>query len=159
MQINELELSKICIKYAQFDPHPIWQFVSTFTKKRVEKTLNDLQQQSQGNPQAMEDAIINLISENAQGRRKQFAKYLLMAAVPKKMISPAKAKEIAQGLGIGGPDFEQYLTQHFGEEPNVDLFEELVGNSNNVNNAPAPQMQDTTQQDLQIAASLKTKVK
>ena len=161
MQINELELSKICIKYAQFDPHPIWQFVSNFTKKRVEKTLNDLQQQNQGNPHAVEGAVLNLISENAQGRRKQFAKYLLMAAVPKKMISPAKAKEVAHNLGIGGPDFEQYLTQHFGDEPNVDLFEELVGNSNgNTNNTVQfPQAQDTTQQDLQIAASLKNKAK
>ena len=133
-----LRLNKICIKYAQFDPHPVWQFVSVFTKKRVEKTLNDLQSNSQTydrtsldghgvNPE-VENSLVSLIQENAQGRKKQFAKYLLMAAVPKKMISAEKAKELAATLGIGGPDFEQYLTQHFGEEPKVDIFEELAGN-------------------------------
>jgi hypothetical protein len=157
MKIDEIALSKICIKYAQFDPHPIWNFVSGFTKKRVERTLSELQSQNQGNPQATESALIHLIQENFQGRKKPFAKYLLMAAIPKKMISAPKAKEIAESLGLAGPDFEQYLTQHFGEEPNVDIFEELAGTKNNTVEFPKPVPNNTMQQDLQIAASLKNK--
>ena len=129
MLIDQLELKKICIKYAQFDPHPIWQFVSGFTKKRVEKTLNELHEKYLGNTQAIEEAVIRMISENSQGRRKQFAKYLLMAAIPKKMISAPKAKEMAELLGLSGPDLDNYLAQHFGEEPQVDIFDELAGNN------------------------------
>lgn len=141
MQIDQLDLKKICIKYAQFDPHPIWQFVSGFTKKRVERELNDILSKNQNYDRTMlapgsvhtptEDSIVKVITDNSQGRRKQYAKYLLMGAIPKKMISAAKAKEMAELLGIAGPDFDNFLTQHFGEEPQVDIFDELAGNNQN----------------------------
>lgn len=141
MKIDQLELKKICIRYAQFDPHPIWQFVSRFTQKRVEKELNDIQSGSQNYDRTLlapgdvhtptEDSIVKVIMQNSEGRRKQYAKYLLMGAIPKKMISAAKAKELAAVLGIDGPDFDNYLKQHFGEEPNVDIFDELAGNNQN----------------------------
>lgn len=147
MQIDQLELKKICIKYAQFDPHPIWQFVSVFTKKRVEKELNDICNHGQTYDRTMlapgnihtptEDSVVKVIQENANGRRRQYAKYLLMAAIPKKMISAAKAKEMAELLGIAGPDFDSYLTKHFGEEPQVDIFDELAGTNQNNSAAPA----------------------
>jgi len=165
MQIDQLELKKICIKYAQFDPHPIWQFVSVFTKKRVDKTLEDMKSghenydrtslDGRGINTDVENALVNLINDNSQGRRKQFAKYLLMAAVPKNMISAQKAKEVAESLGIAGADFEQFLKQHFGEEPGVDIFDDLAGSNNTVQALQIQQQQDSTQQDLQIAASLK----
>ena len=169
MLIDQLELKKICIKYAGFDPHPIWQFVSVFTKKRVEKTLTDMQNSHQnydrtelgghGVNKEVEDALVSLITENSNGRRKQFAKYLLMAAIPKKMISAPRAKEVAESLGISGPDLDSYITQHFGEEPQVDIFDELAGSNVSEPQVAAPQTnpQMKTQQDLQIAASSKNR--
>lgn len=153
MLIDQLELKKICIKYAQFDPHPIWQFVSGFTKKRVEKTLNELHEKYLGNTQAVEEAVVRMISENSQGRRKQFAKYLLMAAIPKKMISVDKAKEMAGLLGLSGPDLDAYMTQHFGEEPQVDIFDELAGSGQPTQQPTETPQLNSMQQDLQIAAS------
>ncbi len=154
MLIDQLELTKICIKYAQFDPHPIWQFVSQFTKKRVEKTLSEIQQRFNGDPQSVEDALVRMITENSQGRRKQFAKYLLMASIPKKMISAPKAKEMAEALGLSGSDLESYLTQHFGEEPQVDIFDELAGNGQAPQQSAGIPQHNDMQQDLQIAASV-----
>lgn len=154
MLIDQFEISRICIKFAQFDPHPIFNFMSIGAKKRVEKTLKEIHEKNNGNPQACENDLVRMIEEYSQnGRRKTFAKFLLMAAIPKRMISASKAKEIAENLGISGTDFESYLTQHFGEEPKADIFDELAGNGQSSQPTEIPQQNNNMQQDLQIAAS------
>lgn len=154
MLIDMLELKKICIKYAQFDPHPVWSFKSKFTRRRVEKELDGIQAQQQGNRQGTEDAVVAMINDASQnGRRKEFAKLLLIAAIPRRMVSKDKAIEMAKSLGIFGEDFEHYMSQYFGQEPNTDIFDELVGKANE-NQLP----QQEKEMQLQVA-SLKNKEK
>lgn len=128
MKIDYLALKKICIAQSSLDPHLLWNAFSDFTKKRVQKMLNEVAEKNLGNPQAIEQGIADLIRKTSMEgpRRRRTVFLLLMMAKNQSLLSPSMYKQLREEMGVTdySPELKEELEPPQKKE---DIFDVLSG--------------------------------
>jgi hypothetical protein len=131
MKIDYLELKKICIAQTSLDPHLLWNAFSDFTKKRVQKMLSEVADRNVGNPQAIEQGVVDLIRKTSMEgpRRRRTVFLLLMMAKNQGLISSSVYKQLREEMGVTdySPEIEKELAPP--PQKQEDIFDILSGKS------------------------------
>jgi len=154
MKIDYLALKRICIAQGLLDPHLLWNAFSNFTKKKVQKMLDEIIAKNAGNPPAVEQEVSNLIQRTwSEGpRRRRTAFLLLMMAKNQGLISSTSYKNLRESMGVTeySPEMKNDLDPKV-DEKKEDIFDVLMGNSAPSNAVNFPNQEEK----LPIAASIK----
>ncbi len=159
MLIDYLAIKKVCIAEAGYDPDPLmWNSISEYSKKKVQKILSDIQARYAGNPPLIEHEITNLIvSSAAEGPRGKRKAFLLLAIAKKQgLINQAAEKVIMDKMNLPQKPSQDNAAisngPHGTVPPKQDIFDMLAGKPT----TPTPSLaQPIRQQQPQVQASKK----